>query len=239
MLDTLTDTFTDPDEVPAWLIPVLAQQVVGIPFDAPDLDDTHFAYRVEMLPPLFPGTAPTVHDGMLRDELGYPVRLGSQSTAEDRMGVVAIVRDVNGGAVANLDANQDRNKPHITSIFSFFKSDDLEELHEVNDLVQGMYDHTMDLTGNKLDAAHTMVCTAFDLGKRLGVVNVERSDSLFTEVYGITDSIPDPFPIVPAREALKHISERTDLVVEAAPIQVIVQSEETPTFDMSWLDMEL
>lgn len=229
MLNTL-DTDIDRDEVPDWLIPVLNHQYAAVSSDLPDVTETTFDYRVAVIQPLrYSGQHPTAEQAALRDELGYPLQLNKDASAVDRTGTVAIVRETNGGFLANLDPEVNRNVPHTTSILPFFQSDDQEQLIEVAQMVQEAHDYIFEATDNELSANQGMVCAAADLGKRMGFVDPQTPQ--FIEAYGrMVDPTIDPFEICSFREVLAKVHPDIESVA------VVIEDEAAAPVDMSWLD---
>lgn len=225
-----TDTDIDHDEVPDWLIPMLNHQYAAVSSDLPDMTETTFDYRVAVIQPLrYSGQYLTAEQTALRDELGYPMQLDKDATTIDRTGTVAIVRETNGGFLANLDADANRNVPHTTSILPFFQSDDQEQLIEVAKMVQDAHDYILDATGNELSASQGMVCAAADLGKRMGFVDPKTPQ--FVEAYGrMVDPTVDPFEIYSFREVLTNMHSAIE------PTAAAIEDEPAAPIDMSWLD---
>src|SRR5579864_8412915 len=132
-LTYVPDTALTSDDPPDWLKPLLAAEYGGVPVEL-DLSQTEFDYRVEVLPP---------GDFTARTRLGYIV----DDREQLETGEVVIIREVNGGFLANLDG--DTNQVHETDVFPFFTSHDAEELRTVAHSIQQLHDDIFALTGDR------------------------------------------------------------------------------------------
>ncbi|MHB8629176.1 MAG: hypothetical protein ACYDBJ_21605 [Aggregatilineales bacterium] len=214
-MTNVPETALTSDDPPAWLMPYLAAEHAGVPLEL-DLSETEFDYRVEVLPP---------RDFVARAQLGYVI----DDMEQIDTGEVVIVRDVNGGFLANLDG--DPGQIHETAVFPFFQSQNAEELHTVARSVQGLHDDVLALTGDQRAAWQSMVSGAHQMGVTSGYVT--SGEPLFQGAFGEAALTPDPFDVRPLAELLQEQTREWQTQIVAAQV-------EPPAIDpnhIEWLTM--